>query len=108
VRATPAGWAYLRQRVEQIVHFGLSAGLAALAGESPLPDGSAVAALRAVTADALVIGCHGDDLHPAQVAEDLAAALPRCDLHLYERPGILWNERADVRDRVATFLNDAR
>ena len=105
VRATPAGWAYLRQRVEQIVHFGLDGALACLLRQAPLPDASAVAALRAVTAKALVLGCHNDDLHPAPVAEDLAAALPGCELHLYDAPGVLWNERADVRSRVAAFLN---
>jgi 3-oxoadipate enol-lactonase len=105
VRATPAGWAYLRQRVEQVVHFGLHPGLAELPRQAPLPDVSAVAALRAVTADALVLGCHNDDLHPAGVAESLAGALPKCELHLYDAPGVLWNERADVRERVADFLN---
>jgi pimeloyl-ACP methyl ester carboxylesterase len=105
VRASPAGWAYLRQRVEQIVHFGLSPALAGLPREAPLPDASAVAALRAVTADALVLGCHNDDLHPAPVAEALADALPRCELHLYDGPGALWTDRDDVRDRVASFLN---
>ena len=73
--ATPAGWAYLRQRVDQLMRDGLAAGLADLA-EPGRRCPTAVAALRAVTADALVIGCHGDDLHPVAVAEELAAALP--------------------------------
>jgi pimeloyl-ACP methyl ester carboxylesterase len=105
VRASPAGWAYLRQRVEQIVHFGLAPALADLPREAPLPDASAVAALRAVTAEALVIGCRGDDLHPEQVAEVLADALPRCELHLYDGPAVLWTDRDDVRERIASFLN---
>jgi pimeloyl-ACP methyl ester carboxylesterase len=105
VRATPAAWAYLRQRVEQIVHFGLSPELAGLPDQAPLAGASAVAALRAVTAEALVLGCHNDDQHPATVAEELAAALPRCELHLYDGPGLLWTERADVRSRIAGFLN---
>jgi pimeloyl-ACP methyl ester carboxylesterase len=105
VRASPAGWSYLRQRVEHIVHFGLSPALAGLPREAPLPDASAVATLRAVTAEALVLGCRGDDLHPAAVAAALAGALPRCELHLYDSPGALWAERADVRERVASFLN---
>jgi len=104
-RATPAGWAYLRQRVEQIVHFGLDPALADLPRHAPLPDASAVAALRAVTAEALVLGCHNDEIHPACVAEALADALPKSQLHLYDAPGVLWNERADVRARVALFLN---
>ena len=105
VRATPAGWAYLRQRVEQIVHFGLAAQLASLAEEAPLPSSSAVGALSSVTAEALVVGCHGDEVHPASVAEELAAALPRAELQLYDKPHVMWNERADVRTRIADFLN---
>jgi pimeloyl-ACP methyl ester carboxylesterase len=107
VRATPAAWAYLRQRVEQLVHFGLSPELAGLPGQAPLTGPSAVAALRAVTAEALVLGCHNDDLHPASTAEALADALPAGELHLYDGPGVLWTDRADVRERIAGFLNRA-
>ncbi|GIJ53761.1 alpha/beta fold hydrolase [Virgisporangium aurantiacum] len=102
LRATPTGWAYLRQRVEQIVHFGLAPELASLADEAPL---TSVDALRAVTAEALVIGCNDDDVHPASVAVELADLLPKADLHLYDKPNVMWNERADVRTRIADFLN---
>ncbi|WP_410814488.1 alpha/beta fold hydrolase [Micromonospora sp. 067-2] len=103
VRNTPAGWAYLRQRLDQLLRDGLADGLATLAEQAPLRDGSA---LSAVTAPALVIGCAGDDLHPVEVAEQLAAALPRATLHVYDRPGVLWTERADLRERVSSFLNE--
>jgi 3-oxoadipate enol-lactonase len=105
IRATPTGWAYLRQRVEQIVHFGLAPELATLADQAPLASAKAVEALRAVTAEALVIGCHGDEVHPAEVASQLADVLPRASLHLYDTPHVMWNERGDVRTRVADFLN---
>ena len=85
---------------------GLAAGLASL------PDQVAVCRPRrcwpTVTAPALVIGCAGDDLHPVAVAEQLAAALPEATLHLYDRPGVLWTQRADLRRRIAflaTSLN---
>jgi pimeloyl-ACP methyl ester carboxylesterase len=103
VRGTPAGWSYLRQRIDQIVHFGLGAGLAGLADDAPVPDPTTLAA---VPAPALVIGCRNDDLHPVAVAEALAAALPNGRLHVYDRPGILWHERVDLRERIASFLND--
>ncbi|MBM0231757.1 alpha/beta hydrolase [Micromonospora sp. STR1_7] len=103
VRNTPAGWAYLRQRLDQLLRDGLADGLATLPEQVPLRD---VTALSAVTAPALVIGCAGDDLHPVEVAERLAAALPRATLHVYDRPGVLWSERADLRDRVSGFLNE--
>jgi pimeloyl-ACP methyl ester carboxylesterase len=103
VRNTPAAWAYLRQRLEQLMRDGLGEGLA------ELPDQVAVvdrAALGNVTAPALVIACRGDELHPVEVAEDLAAALPGATLHVYDRPGVLWTDRADLRERIAGFLND--
>lgn len=74
-----------------------------------LPDQVALAdvgALAAVTAPALVIACAGDDLHPVDVAERLAAALPAATLHVYDRPGVLWTERADLRTRISAFLNE--
>ncbi|MBM0274248.1 alpha/beta fold hydrolase [Micromonospora tarensis] len=103
VRNTPAGWAYLRQRLDQLLRDGLAEGLATLAGQLPLRQ---IGDLAAVTAPALVIGCAGDDLHPVEVAERLAAALPQATLHVYDRPGVLWSERADLRDRVSGFLNE--
>ncbi|GGM13069.1 MULTISPECIES: alpha/beta fold hydrolase [Micromonospora] len=104
VRNTPAGWSYLRQRLDHLLRDGLAPGLATLADQVPLPDR---AALSAVTAPALVIGCAGDDLHPVPVAEELAAALPGAELHVYDRPGVLWSERADLRARISEFLNEA-
>ncbi|MER7893654.1 alpha/beta hydrolase [Micromonospora sp. NPDC094482] len=103
VRNTPAGWAYLRQRLDQLLRDGLAPGLAGLPEQVALPD---VGALGAVTAPALVIGCAGDDLHPVEVAEQLAAALPAATLHVYDRPGVLWSERADLRARISGFLNE--
>ncbi|WBC11529.1 alpha/beta hydrolase [Micromonospora sp. WMMA1947] len=102
VRNTPAGWAYLRQRLDQLLRDGLAPGLADLPAQAPLDDAGSLAA---VTAPALVIAAAEDDLHPVAVAEQLAAALPNATLHVYDRPGVLWTERADLRGRVSEFLN---
>ncbi|RZU71890.1 pimeloyl-ACP methyl ester carboxylesterase [Micromonospora kangleipakensis] len=102
VRNTPAGWAYLRQRLDQLLRDGLAPGLASLPEQTPLRDAGVLAQ---VTAPALVIGCAGDDLHPVPVAEQLAAALPNATLHVYDRPSVLWSERADLRERISGFLN---
>ena len=59
-----------------------------------------------MTAPALVIGCVGDDLHPTHIAAELAAALPHATLHVYDRPGFAWTDRADLRERISSFLND--
>jgi 3-oxoadipate enol-lactonase len=103
VRDTPSGCAYLQQRVDQLTRDGLGSALATLADQIAVDDR---AALGATAARALVIGCRGDDLHPAEVAADLTAALPRADLHVYDEPGALWTRRADVRERISSFLNE--
>lgn len=103
VRGSQAGLAYLRQRVEQLLRDGLAPALTTLPEQVPVRQ---AAGLAAVTARALVIGCRGDELHPVAVAEQLAQVLPKATLHVYDRPGVLWTNRADLRTRIATFLND--
>jgi 3-oxoadipate enol-lactonase len=103
MRNTPAAWSYLRQRLEQLMRDGLAEGVVELSDQVAIADR---AALREVSASALVLACRSDELHPVTVAEELAAALPRATLHVYDRPGVLWTERADVRERIATFLNE--
>jgi 3-oxoadipate enol-lactonase len=104
VRNTPAGWSYLRQRVEQLQNDGLAPQVATLWREPAVADESA---LRAFRGRALVIGCAGDELHPAAVAERLAGLLPDAQLHVYDRPAVLWNRRRELRERVSSFLNGA-
>jgi 3-oxoadipate enol-lactonase len=101
-RNTPAGWSYLRQRVEQLQRDGLAGQLRTLWTEQAVPD---EAALRAVTAPVLVIGCVGDDVHPVAVTDRLAGLLPHAELQIYDRPSVLWNNRRELRDRISTFLN---
>jgi 3-oxoadipate enol-lactonase len=104
VRNTPAGWAYLRQRVEQLLEHGIAPALDTLWQEPALPSPER---LQAVTAEVLVIGCVGDEVHPVSVAERLAGAFPQAELHVYDRPAVLWTKRRELRDRISTFLNAA-
>jgi 3-oxoadipate enol-lactonase len=97
-----AGWAYVRQRLNTLMSTGLSNGLLTLPDQVPVPD---VNLLRDVSAEVLVIGSVGDELHPAAIAEELAAVLPDARLHIYSRPAVLWHERVDVRERISSFLN---
>jgi pimeloyl-ACP methyl ester carboxylesterase len=101
LRATPAALAFARQRAERLLRDGLGAGLAGLADRVAVPDATA---LTAVSAPALVIAAAGDELHPVPVAERLAGLLPRAELHVYDQPGVLWTARADLRQRISTFL----
>jgi 3-oxoadipate enol-lactonase len=102
VRNTPTGWGYLRQRVEQLLEHGLAQELDTLWQEPAVPDQNA---LTAFPGRALVIGCLGDDLHPAPVAERLADLLPKADLQLYDHPAVLWTNRRELRNRISEFLN---
>ena len=101
VRNTPAGWSYLRQRVDQLQRDGLAAELETLWLAPAVPDESL---LRAFPGRALVIGCLGDEVHPSAWAERLAALLD-ADLQMYDSPAFLWTHRQELRDRVSTFLN---
>jgi pimeloyl-ACP methyl ester carboxylesterase len=103
LRGTPAVSAFARQRAGQLLRDGLAPGLGDLADLVAVPD---PAALAAVSAPALVVACVGDELHPVEVAERLAGLLPRATLHVYDRPGVLWNARADLRQRIGDFLAD--
>ncbi|MER7275758.1 alpha/beta hydrolase [Dactylosporangium sp. NPDC000244] len=102
LRNSPPVWAFLRQRLDQLMRDGLAAGLASLPEQAAVTDRDD---LGAVSAECLVIGCRGDDLHPVSVAEQLAGALPKAELHIYDRPGIVWTQRADLRTRISDFLN---
>ncbi len=102
LRHGSGGWAYVRQRISNLMNSGLSEGLLSLPDQIAVPSANL---LRDVTAKALVIGCIGDELHPSSVAMELAEVLPHASLHIYNRPSVLWHERLDLRERVSTFLN---
>jgi pimeloyl-ACP methyl ester carboxylesterase len=101
-RNTPAGWSYLRHRVEQLQTDGLAPELRSLWAAPAVPDESA---LRQVTAHVLVIGCIGDEIHPVAVADRLAGLLPHAELQIYDRPSVLWNSRRELRERISAFFN---
>jgi 3-oxoadipate enol-lactonase len=61
--------------------------------------------LSAVTAPVLILGCHGDDMHPAAAARRLAEVFPRAELYLYPDPYPVWRHRDDLRRRISGFLN---
>lgn len=103
-RETAAARAYIRRRVVELVHGAVAPGLASLSDEVPVDDRRRLAV---VTADVLVIGGRADELHPVEVAEQLADVLPKATLYIYNEPGVVWTQRADLRNRIAGFLNAA-
>jgi pimeloyl-ACP methyl ester carboxylesterase len=82
---------------------GLAGGVASLPGVTPVPDRSALAS---VAAEVLVLSQEGDPLHPAQVGREVAAALPKARLVVFEQPGVVFRERARLRGLITDFLND--
>jgi pimeloyl-ACP methyl ester carboxylesterase len=61
-------------------------------------------ALAAVSADVLVLAQEGDPLHPADVGRQLAAVLPRARLVVFEHPGVVFRERARLRELISSHL----
>jgi pimeloyl-ACP methyl ester carboxylesterase len=82
---------------------GIPVGVASLPPVTPVDDRSSLAA---VAAEVLVLGQEGDPLHPAQVARDLAAVLPKARLVVFDQPGVVLRERSRLRTVISGFLND--
>jgi 3-oxoadipate enol-lactonase len=104
VVATPAGDAYAEARAAYLLASpGLPALVRTLAAAVPVADRSA---LGTVSTEVLVVGQEGDDVHPASVAREVAAALPRARLVVVDRPGLAWHSRRELRALLSEFLGD--
>jgi pimeloyl-ACP methyl ester carboxylesterase len=98
----PAVEAYAASRTDFLLASpALPALLEALPEDPPVRSRTQLAA---VTADVLVIAQQDDPLHPAQVARELAAVLPHARLVVFDRPGVLFRDRARLRELVAGHL----
>lgn len=102
VRTDPAVVRWSRDRAEELVGSGVPAVLRVLVGRVPTPD---PALLGRVACPVLVLGQEDDPLHPASVARDVAALLPRSVLHVSGPGGIMWEHRGRTRDLVGEFLS---
>jgi 3-oxoadipate enol-lactonase len=101
----PAVDSYVTARTDFLLASpGLPALLAALVDDCPVPDRTALAA---VSADVLLLAQEQDPLHPAQVARELAGLLPRARLVVFDRPGVVFRERARLRALVSAHLTPA-
>ena len=102
LRGLPAAASYVSNRVDFLLASpGIAVAVRSLPASTPVPDRSV---LGAVSAQVLVLGQEGDPLHPAQVSRDLAAALPNARLVVFDRPGVVFRERARLRALIAGFL----
>jgi 3-oxoadipate enol-lactonase len=64
------------------------------------------ALLAAVAAPALVIGQHGDDLHPWRIAHELHTLLPTSDLLLLGEGGVFWTDAPRAQRAIAHHLQE--
>jgi 3-oxoadipate enol-lactonase len=103
VRGTPAGDAYVRQRVGQLRAHPPAPAIGTLWREPAVPD---LSLLKKFAGRALVLGCRGDEVHPVAWAERLAGLLPEAELFVYDDPAVIWHNRRDLRERISGFLND--
>jgi pimeloyl-ACP methyl ester carboxylesterase len=103
LREQPAVAAYLAERARQLSGPGVAGLVRALVESRPMDDRIRLAS---VGAPCLVVGQEGDEVHPAQVARELAASLPNARLHVFDTPGGLWTHRAELRRLVTEFLAD--
>jgi pimeloyl-ACP methyl ester carboxylesterase len=94
--------AYVAARTAYLLSSPGLVGVLTQLGEAPVP---APELLAAVTADVLVLAVEGDPVHPAAVGRRLATLLPRASLVVFDRPGVLWNERTRFRDLVRAHLS---
>lgn len=102
LRATPAVLGYARTRAAYLLQSpGVAAVLRAMRDDAPVTDRSRLAT---VTAPVLLLAQEGDPLHPAQVARDLRAVLPDARLVVFDRPGVVFRERARLRAEICAFL----
>jgi 3-oxoadipate enol-lactonase len=103
LRQLPASRTYVATRARFLLgSAGARRALRELPDASPVADRSALAA---VPADVLVLAQEQDDLHPAQVARELVGVLPRARLVVFDRPGVVFRERARLRALISGFLN---
>lgn len=101
--AEPTVAAYALARTERLLGSpGVADVIDGLARDVPVADR---VVLASVTAQVLVLAQEGDELHPARVARDLVAALPKARLQLFDAPGVAFREPGRLRRIVGSFLS---
>jgi 3-oxoadipate enol-lactonase len=80
---------------------GIPRAIREVIDDPPIGEGEP---LRGVTCPALVVGQEGDPVHRAEVARELAAALPGGELILFEDRHAMMAEVAALTQRIAAFL----
>jgi 3-oxoadipate enol-lactonase len=102
VREARQSWEGSRTRAERLSRpEGLRLLKNLAEGEPPLADPSR---LQPVTAKVLVVAARDDAVHPVDVAERIAAALPYGELAVFDHAAPLWHARKELRALLSGFL----
>jgi pimeloyl-ACP methyl ester carboxylesterase len=95
-------WCWCREQAELLVAGSPQAALRQVPHEVPVPDRSALAS---VSAPVLVLAQEDDDVHPVDVARDVAHSLPQAHLEVFGPGGLVWAHRERVRAIVGEFVD---
>lgn len=98
----PAAREFRREVILRMNRDGIPLAIREALDDPPLVGDAS--AMRRVRTPCLVIGQRGDPIHAADVAEELAAALPRSELAMFDDPDALLRDIPAVVQRVAAFL----
>jgi len=102
VREIPEVRDYWRIRARALSGSRVSQAIRTIPRSVPVADRSV---LGVVTAPVLVVAQRDDTVHLASVAEEIAAAFPHAELHVFDA-GAMWQAGAELRQLIAGFLND--
>ncbi len=77
--------------------------------ELPIPSGvdvplSSLSELREVHAPSLVLAQQADSVHSADLASELAAALPNATLRILEPGGVFWTQADQTRSLLSAHF----
>lgn len=100
--AFPTARDYRRQTLMEMHPDGMPHAIREALGSPPVVDGAE--AMHRISAPALVIAQEGDSVHHADVARDLAEALPNAELILFPDPFAMLREIPQIVQRVSAFL----
>jgi pimeloyl-ACP methyl ester carboxylesterase len=93
---------FVHERADNLVGTQLSDLMRVLPAQVPVSDRGDLGRL---TLPVLVVGQEGDEVHPASVARELAAALSNAQLQVFSEGSALWDDRRALRALLGGFLN---
>jgi pimeloyl-ACP methyl ester carboxylesterase len=102
VRSLPQAVDYVRDRAESLVGTSVAQALREIPRCTPVSDR---AELARIGVPILVIAQEGNPVHLVSIAEEVAAALPNAQLHVFPEHGAIWLARDRLRNRISNFLN---